>query len=70
MPVLLAANIQRSPSRIPVEWYGCVSLIKVVQPLKVLKADEAAAIDIKEAEGYFVFGVWFFEEVLECAPVL
>lgn len=70
MAVLPSAYIQRRPFAIPVEWYGGLTFIGIVQFLEVLVLDGTGTIFVEQPKSDFIFRIWLGEEVLECYPVL
>lgn len=69
MALLLAANVQLRPLAVPVKGDVVGALVELVESAEVVVLDVAGAVNIKEAECDFVFGIGLHEEVLKDAPV-
>ena len=70
VPLLLPANVERSPLAVPVEREAVVTFVQVVQAEEVVELDASRALDIEEPEGDLVLGVWLRKEVLEDGPIV
>ena len=69
MALLLAANVQLSPFRVPVKGNALGTLVELIQATEIIVLDITSAVNVKQAEGNLVLGIGFQEEVLEDAPV-
>lgn len=69
MALLLAANVQLCPLAVPVKGDVVGPLVELVESAEVIVLDVAGAIDIKQAECDFVFGIGLGEKVLKDTPI-
>lgn len=67
--VLLAANVELRPLRVPIEGDVLRALVELVQGSEVVILDATGALNIEEAESNLVLGVGLLEEVLKDTPV-
>jgi hypothetical protein len=70
MPVLLGADVERSPLALPIEGQAAFGLVRLPCLVELVEVDVAGALLVKEAEDDLVLGVGFREEVLEDGPVM
>ena len=70
MPVLLGADVERSPLALPVEGQAVLGLVSLPCLIELVEVDVAGALLVEKAKDNLVLGVGFCEEVLEDGPVV
>lgn len=67
--VLLAANVQLRPLRLPVKGNGLGALVELIQSAEVVVLDAAGALNVEETESNLILGIRLVEEMLKDTPV-